>query len=454
MAAEALTAGQSRSASTAPMRAFLKAVQGCEGIVPFGRVKAVTATAIQCVGPTLEVGQLCCIGNRLGDELRCEVVGIDGATRTLMPLDAIAGIRAGDRVVALPADQGASIAVGPGLLGHVIDAFGKPLDGRGPVQTDAWQRIAAAPPPAMDRTRISSVLETGVRVIDALLPLGRGQRIGIFAGSGVGKSTLLGMLAQHVSADVNVIALIGERGREVKEFLDSSLGEQGLARSVVVVATSDQPAVTRVRAARAATAIAEYFRDRGLQVLLTMDSLTRFAMAKREIGLVAGEPPTSRGYTPSVFAEIPKLCERAGTAAGGGSITALYTVLVEGDDFNEPVCDTARATLDGHFVLSRELAHERHYPALDVLRSSSRLAAQLMDGEAKRLAHAAMEVLATLDRNRTLVELGAYKEGGNAVLDRAIRLKPALDRFLRQTGTERAGRAQSIQQLRQLVATP
>jgi flagellum-specific ATP synthase len=291
-------------------------------------------------------------------------------------------------------------------------------------------------------------METGVRAIDALLTLGRGQRVGIFAGSGVGKSTLLGMIARNVRADVNVIALIGERGREVRDFIEKHLGPQGLARSVVVVATSDQSALCRSRAAYAATAIAEHFRDGGRHVMLTMDSVTRFAMARREIGLSAGEPPTARGYTPSVFAALPELCERCGTAPSGGSITALYTVLVEGDDFNEPISDILRATLDGHVVLSRRLAHEGHYPAIDVLQSVSRLFADVSAEPERQLAASVTECLALYERNRQMVDIGAYKAGGNPPLDRALEVMPALNQFLRQGVGESTARRDAHAQLR------
>jgi len=291
------------------------------------------------------------------------------------------------------------------------------------------------------------VLETGVRAIDCLLPLGRGQRVGIFAGSGVGKSTLLGMLARRVQSDVNVIALIGERGREVREFVEQQLGEEGLRRSVLIVATSDQPALVRLRAAYAATALAEYFRDQGRQVLLMMDSITRFAMARREIGLAAGEPPTARGYTPSVFNEIPALCERCGVTAQG-AISALYTVLVEGDDFNEPVSDMVRATLDGHIMLTRELAQEGHFPAIDVLQSTSRLASQLATREERAAMLQALELLATFQRNRQMLDMGAYRAGSTPAIDAAVAAQPALQAFLRQGTEESSGRAEGLRQLR------
>jgi flagellum-specific ATP synthase len=337
------------------------------------------------------------------------------------------------------------------MLGRVLNAFGEPLDGKPAPATGESRPLRAAPLNPMQRPPVREVLETGVRAIDAFLTLGQGQRLGIFAGSGVGKSTLLGMVARNVKADVNVIALIGERGREVREFVDKHLGASGLARSVVIVATSDLPALARARAAYAATATAEYFRDQGKRVLLTMDSVTRFAMARREIGLSAGEPPTARGYTPSVFAELPELCERCGTAPSGGSITALYTVLVEGDDFNEPISDILRATLDGHIVLSRRLAHEGHYPSIDVLQSTSRLFADLAVRDERELAATVTEHLALHERNRAMVDIGAYKTGGNPQLDRTLEVMPALQRYLRQDAAQSVGRAEALLGLRSIL---
>jgi flagellum-specific ATP synthase len=314
-----------------------------------------------------------------------------------------------------------------------------------------WLPLNASPLHPKTRPRNERVIENGIRSIDALQTMGQGQRVGIFAGSGVGKSTLLGMIARQSSADVNVIALIGERGREVREFIDKQLGPHGLARSVVVVATSDQPALARARAAYAATSIAEWFRNQGLQVLLTMDSVTRFAMAKREIGLIAGEPPTARGYTPSVFAEVPELCERCGTAENAGSITALFTVLVEGDDFNEPISDLLRATLDGHIVLSRQLAHQGHYPAIDVLQSASRLFSDLVPRDEREMVYQVFEAMAVHQRNRQMIDIGAYRAGTNPEIDAAVRLAPAVERFLRQTDDERVTRGEAIAGLAALV---
>jgi flagellum-specific ATP synthase len=323
------------------------------------------------------------------------------------------------------------VKVGPGLLGRVLDGFGRPMDNRGPIKAETSYPLNAAPPGPLDRENIEERLITGVRAIDGLLPCGRGQRIGIFGGSGVGKSTLLGTMARHSSADVNVIALIGERNREVREFLEKELSAEGLARSVVVVATSDRPAPLRIRAAFVALAISEYFRDQGKSVLLVMDSVTRLAMAQREIGLASGEPPSQKGYTPSVFALLPKIFERAGNFRSG-AITGFFTVLVEGDDFNEPICDAVRAILDGHIQLSRSLGSRGHYPAIDVLHSVSRLASRIASGEQRESAQRVREALAILERSEDLINLGAYVSGSNPRLDSALRLRADIDHFLRQ----------------------
>ena len=397
-----------------------------------GTVRQLSGLMIEASGPDAALGEVCEIAVRGDDNpLMAEVVGMRAGQIMLMPYGSSQGL-APDCVVTATGEM-PSIVVGESLLGRVIDGFGHGLDGRPDPWSAQRRPVKARPINPMHRPRITEVMETGVRTIDTLLTLGQGQRVGIFAGSGIGKSTLLGMIARHVRADINVIALIGERGREVREFIDKQLGPQGLARSVVVVATSDQPALARLRAAHAAVTIAEYFRDRGQQVLLTMDSITRFAMARREVGLSAGEPPTARGYTPSVFAELPELCERCGTAASGGSITALLTVLVEGDDLNEPVTDCLRATLDGHIVLSRQLANRGMYPAIDALKSVSRLMPDLVSREQMGLAVQAVELLALLDRNRQLVDIGAYERGTNAALDKAIDLESSLVDFLRQS---------------------
>jgi len=395
-----------------------------------GRVRTLSGITIVCDGPDVGIGELCKIMPRgASAPVLAEVVGIDGGSVTLMAYGSMIGLAAGCEVVATH-DRGV-IPVGERLLGRVIDAFGNPLDGGAPLGPGPLAPLEGQPINPMQRPRIHKVLPTGVRAIDALLTLGQGQRAGIFSGSGVGKTTLLGMIARHVEADVNVIALIGERGREVREFIEKQLGP-ARARSVVVVATSEQPALSRVRAAQAALSIAEHFRDAGHQVLLTLDSITRYAMARREIGLAAGEPPTARGYTPSVFADLPRLVERCGTHPSGGAITALMTVLVEGDDFNEPVADALRATLDAHLVLTRELAQSGQYPAVDVLKSASRVMPDVVTSEHQAQAGAIIRALSLIERHRQIVDLGAYVSGANPELDQALAQRSALREFFSQ----------------------
>jgi flagellum-specific ATP synthase len=403
-----------------------------------GLVRQLGGLSIQAEGICAPVGELCEIvpgsvasGSTIHTPpVLAEVVAVHGDVATLMPYGSIRGLGVGCEVS--PMGVPVSCGVGNELLGRVIDAFGQAIDGKSDPQTQEQRPLKSKPINPMDRPRINRVLETGVRSIDALLTLGQGQRVGIFSGSGVGKSTLLGMIVRHARADINVIALIGERGREVREFIDKQLGVNGLRRSVIIVATSDQPALTRLRAAYSALTIAEYFRDQGAQVLLTMDSVTRFAMARREVGLSAGEPPTARGYTPSVFAELPELCERCGTASGAGSITALMTVLVDGDDLNEPISDSLRSILDGHIVLSRDLAHTGQYPAVDILRSTSRVMSDLITAKERDLAALVVRQLALLERNRQMVDIGAYEQGGNEQLDAALAIQPQLLDWLRQ----------------------
>jgi flagellum-specific ATP synthase len=413
-----------------------------------GWVRRLQGLAIESEGPDVHVGEMCKVLPRgtAGAPVLAEVVGLEPGHVVLMPFGALRGIATGCQVVAL--DQGAEISVGPHLLGRVIDGFGQPLDARPLAASAERVPLEAGAASPLERPRIRRILETGVRAIDGLLTLGEGQRVGIFAGSGVGKSSLLGMVTRHARADVNVIALIGERGREVREFVEEQLGPRGLARSVVVAATSDQPALARIRAAHAAVAIAAYFREQGRSVLLTMDSVTRLAMARREVGLAAGEPATARGYTPSVFAELPRLCERCGTSASGGSITALLTVLVEGDDLNEPIADAMRSILDGHVVLSRELAQQGHYPAIDVLKSVSRVMADIVPAQERQTAGEAVRHLAVLEKSRQLVELGAYVRGSNAALDAALDIEGSLFAWLRQDSGG-VPRADSVRQLAQ-----
>ncbi|MCO4855930.1 FliI/YscN family ATPase [Herbaspirillum sp. WGmk3] len=426
--------------------AYLQAVRDASLVRRLGQVSRLSGLAIEASGPDVAIGELCRVIPRMGGAaILAEVVGLRPGNVTLMPYGSVQGLAAGCDIEAV--GMHSEIGVGPALLGRVIDCFGSPLDDLPMPRVDQQWPLRPQAPSPMRRPRIEHVLETGIRAIDGLLTLGKGQRVGIFAGSGVGKSTLLGMIARHVTADVNVIALIGERGREVLEFIDKQLGEDGLRRSVVIVATADQPAAARVRATHAAIAISDYFRAQGKQVLLTMDSVTRFAMARREIGLSAGEPPTARGYTPSVFAELPELCERCGTAPSGGSITALLTVLVEGDDFNEPISDSLRAILDGHLVLSRDQAHRGQYPALDVLKSASRLMPDLCDNADRSLAQEAIRVLALLERSRQMIDLGAYETGSNLELDLALEKQAGLLAILRQQEGGVA-RAEAIRQLR------
>lgn len=396
-----------------------------------GRIQSFNGLVLEAVGPDAQLGELCLVEPADGSvPVRAEVVGFRQERVLLMPYGHMGGISTESRVRAT--GEPITVPVGEGLLGRVVNAFGAPLDGGAGIRYDAHYPLYREPINPMVRAPIDTALETGVRAIDTLLTLGVGQRVGIFAGSGVGKSTLLGMLARQVRADVTVLALVGERGREVGDFLTGALGPEGLKRSVVVVATSDEPALVRAHAAHAAHAMAEYFRDRGLSVLLIVDSMTRFAMAQREIGLAIGEPPTFRGYTPSVFSQLPKLLERCGRLNGAGAITGIYSVLVEGDDMNEPVTDHMRAILDGHIVLSRDLASRGHHPAIDTLHSASRLMAHVATHGELTLAREAKRQLAVYAASRDLIELGAHQRGINAALDRAIDLMPAMDEFVQQ----------------------
>jgi flagellum-specific ATP synthase len=394
------------------------------------------------------VGAVVEIDRQAGGPLQGEVVGFRSSETIVYPFGDITGVRHGSRVRLVQTSR--TVRVGEKMLGRIIDAHGRPIDGRLPPPTDTRLRLTGAPPEATRRPRIDRPLATGVRTIDGLLACGLGQRMGIFSGSGVGKSVLLGMMARNTSADVNVIALIGERGREVNEFIERDLGETGRARSVVVVATSDQPALLRVEAAMTATAVAEYFRDQGRNVLLMMDSLTRFAMAQREIGLAAGEPPTTRGYPPSVFAMLPKLVERAGRS-DKGSITAFYSVLVEGDDVNEPISDTVRGLLDGHTVLSRKLAAQGHYPAIDVLSSISRLATEIAPPDQQAAVQVVRELLAAYQEHEDLISIGAYRPGANPAVDTAVAMRDEINRYLRQRIEEPSDGEAARQQLLQLA---
>jgi flagellum-specific ATP synthase len=394
-----------------------------------GRVRDLVGLLVASDGPAAAVGDFCEIRSASGKPVRAQVVGFRDGRVLLMPLEETGGLQAGDKVVARAG--AARIEVSQQLMGRVLDGFGKPMDNGPAIEAEALYDLYAAPPGPLEREHITQPLVTGVRAIDSLLPFGKGQRIGIFGGSGVGKSTLLGAMSRHNSADVTVIALIGERNREVRDFLENELTAEGLKRSVVVAATSDMPAPLRIRAAFVALAVAEYFRDCGKSVLLVMDSVTRLAMAQREIGLAAGEPPSQKGYTPSVFHLLPKIFERAGNFTRG-SITGFFTVLVEGDDFNEPISDAVRAILDGHVMLSRQLGAMGHYPAIDILSSVSRLANRVARPEQREAARKVREALAAYQQSEDLINLGAYAAGSNPKLDSAIRLRPGLLDFLRQ----------------------
>jgi len=394
-----------------------------------GEIVELVGLIVESRGPAAAMGDFCEIRTRSGRAIRTQVIGFRDGRVLSMPLEETDGLSLGDRIIARGAECG--VEVSEQLLGRVLDGFGMPMDDGPPIHGDNTRPLYAAPLSPLDRAHIDQRLTTGIRVIDGLLPCGKGQRIGIFGGSGVGKSTLLGSMARSSSASVNVIALIGERNREVRAFLEHDLGPEGMRRSIVVVATSDHPAPLRVRAAFVSLAIAEYFRDRGEDVLLVMDSITRLAMAQREIGLAAGEPPSQKGYTPSVFSLLPKICERAGNFERG-SITAFFTVLVEGDDFNEPICDAVRAILDGHITLARELGAAGHYPAVQVLDSVSRLQSKLATPEESVYARKIREALALYRQSEDLINLGAYVSGTNPKLDAVIRSRNEIMRFLRQ----------------------
>lgn len=416
--------------------------------IRLGKVVKIVGLTIESVGPDAKLNDLCRIilDPEKGTSVMAEVVGFKDKRLLLMPFENVEGIGVG--CIVENTGKPLSVMVGDGLLGHTLDGIGRPTDGGNPVLEQEYP-VEAQPPDPMTRKIIDEVLPLGVKAVDGLITVGKGQRIGIFAGSGVGKSTLLGMFARNTKADINVIALIGERGREVREFIERDLGEEGMRRSVVVVATSDKPALIRNKAAKTATAIAEYFRDQGKDVLLMMDSLTRFSMAQREIGLASGEPPVTRGYPPSVYSEMPKLLERAGTS-NTGSVTGLYTVLVDGDDFNEPITDTARSILDGHIMLSRKLGHKNHYPAIDILGSISRVMSSIATSEHKELAGKLKNVMATYSEAEDLINIGAYKNGSNREIDYAVQKIDAVNAFLKQKTDEQFQFEEEIELLRKL----
>ena len=393
-----------------------------------GKVSKVIGLTVEVEGIKAFVGELCIIYNNMGNQIRCEVVGFKEDAVILMPLGELVGVSPGCKVIGRGVPL--NVRCSDELLGKILDGLGDPIDGEAILDGENYS-LSNEPPDPMKRPRITNIMPTGVRAIDGFLTCGEGQRIGIFAGSGVGKSTTLGMMARTAEADVNVIALIGERGREVLDFIGRDLGEEGMKKSVVVCATSDKSPLVRLKGALTATSIAEYFRDKGKKVLLMMDSVTRFAMAQREVGLAIGEPPAQKGYTPSVFAMLPKLMERTGMS-DKGSITAFYTVLVDGDDFNEPIADTVRGILDGHIVLSRQLAHKNHYPAIDILNSVSRLMKEIATEEQNNAASRSRDILATYKEAEDLINIGAYEEGSNKEIDLAIKYIGKVNSYLKQ----------------------
>ena len=422
---------------------LIKKVDNTNSIYTEGVVNKVIGLTVEVKGIKGFVGELCIIYNEKNTPVNCEVVGFKDGFVVLMPLDELIGISPGCRVV--PMRKPLSVRCSDKLLGEIIDGLGKPLRGEELLEGEDYP-LENNPPDPLKRKRIKEIMPTGIRAIDGFLTCGDGQRIGIFAGSGVGKSTTLGMIAREAKADVNVIALIGERGREVLEFIEKDLGPEGMKKSVVVCATSDKPALIRLKGALTATAIAEYFRDKGKKVILMMDSVTRFAMAQREVGLAIGEPPATKGYTPSVFAKLPKLMERSGTSEDR-SITAFYTVLVDGDDFNEPIADAVRGILDGHIVLSRSLAHKNHYPAIDILNSVSRLMNSIAPPQHIKAASIARDLLATYKESEDLINIGAYVKGSNKKIDLAISYHDKIEEFLRQTVNEKSNFDESISYL-------
>jgi flagellum-specific ATP synthase len=436
--------------SRVDLSAYFRAVERADPFRLVGRVTDLVGLVIESSGPPAAVGDFCEIQTADGRGLRTQVVGFRDGRVLSMPLEETGGVRLGDPVVARPEE--ARVAVGPQLLGRVLDGFGKPMDNGPALELDASYDLYAVPPGPLERRQITEPLATGIRAIDGLLPCGKGQRVGLFGGSGVGKSTLLGSMCRNNFADVSVVALVGERNREVPAFIEHDLGPEGMRRSVLVVATSDRPALLRVRACFVALAVAEYFRDQGANVLLVMDSVTRLAMAQREIGLAAGEPPSQKGYTPSVFNLLPRVFERAGNFQKG-SITGFFTVLVEGDDFNEPIADAVRAILDGHIVLSRQLGAAGHYPAIDILNSVSRLTSQIATPDQKQAANRIRDAMSTFERAEDLINLGAYAAGSNPKIDSAIAARPALEKFLRQEPAAKTGLDETLRHMNELART-
>lgn len=432
------------------LKRHILALRELDPIQVRGKVTNIVGLVVEGHGPGSAMGGMCEIFSRSRKEsIMAEVVGFRDKRVLLMPLGELSGIGPGSVIIARRTQP--TVKVGDDLLGRVIDGMGEPLDGKGPLVLDHEMPLYGNPYNPLRKRRIDKSLDLGIKAINGILTVGKGQRMAIMAGSGVGKSVLLGMMARHTKADVNVIALIGERGREVKEFLEKDLGEEGLKRSVVVTAVSDQPSLIRIRGAYLATTIAEYFRNQGKDVLLMMDSITRFAMSMREIGLAVGEPPTTKGYTPSCFAKMPKLLERVGNTSSKGSITGLYTVLVEGDDMNEPVADTVRSIVDGHIVLSRDLAARAHYPAIDILRSVSRVMNDVVDERHMNVSRSILSMSAVYEEARDLINIGAYVAGNNPEIDEAIKHIDQINRFLRQGINEKATIEESVAQMGAIV---
>lgn len=429
---------------------YVEAIEKENTYKRFGKVLRVVGLMIESRGPEANIGEVCYIHSSISNNkpILAEVVGFNNEKIILMPYSAVAELGPGCLVEST--GKPLTIKIGRGLIGKVVDSIGKPLDESKLPKGLSNFTTEQSPPNPLSRPRILDPIQVGVKAIDSLLTVGKGQRIGIFAGSGVGKSTLLGMIARNSGADINVIALIGERGREVREFIEKDLGEEGLKKSIVIVATSDQPALMRIKGAYTATAISEYFRDLGYQVNLMMDSVTRVAMAQREVGLATGEPPATKGYTPSVFAILPKLLERTGTSANG-TITAFYTVLVDGDDMNEPIADTVRGILDGHFVLDRKLAEQGQFPAINILKSISRVMSQIASKEHLEAAQQIRSLLATYEENSELIQIGAYKRGTDREIDRAIAFHPKIQGFLKQGVLEHLSLQDSIQSMQNLL---
>ncbi len=428
---------------------YFEAVQSSVMVKPEGRISKVVGLIAEGDGMGLGIGSLCTIRNDYGKQIMAEVIGFREEKALLMPYGDIRGISPGSRIVPLASDPVAQ--VGEAFLGRVIDGMGNPIDGLGQIRSSIQYPLYGKPINPMERRSIDEPLDVGIGAINTMMPLGRGQRIGIMAGSGVGKSVLMGMMTKHTTADVTIIGLIGERGREVKDFVRDSLGEAGMKQAIVVAATSDMPPLIRIRGAYLATTLAEYFRDQGKHVLLIIDSITRFAMSSRDIGLAAGEPPTSRGYTPSFFVQIPILLERAGYVEGKGSITGIYTVLVEGDDLNDPVGDTIRSIVDGHIVLSRSLANQGHYPAIDVLASVSRVMRDVSSPEHMNVREKAIDLIAAYRDAEDMISIGAYVAGSNPKIDQAIKLMPSINAFLRQEINRRIGFENGVAELTKLM---